>query len=608
MEQKAFPDSIKSRLRSSTVKQNRDYSDSKISAEEKEKKNEENEDELLHSFESMKLDGFLETEEKILDLKIPILVSRKRVLATELEKVFPVFDPDSFSTEKDISTFLTDLCGHNPQEKSFARNYINSDSRGRYAIYRKLSVIELCRGGELNTRIQHFDRDELIRFLGSAGYGEEIDDLVLDQILKMYKSRESVPFESSSASGVSVNELPISQFSINNLPPDSKYSLKLFEFDMEKLELFIINKLFSGARESFDKFFENEIKVLKTFRKALYDMSSFDWDGGYSALLDEEKEFTPLFTIYFSGLISNLPLANLKLNAVLRVKHSLRMEGFEVLMKPPKDETPTAVPPPAPSTGKATPNSRIKSVVLKGCSDLSINDGNIEQKDKTWLYSLAHIELKSLFKKLFLFDSQSNLAKSQLMVESILLAHHLRKPGSRQVILSLLTDVYLGYIGIFHENVFYHTPSARTEKDILLYYLLTLCRATDDELLSFARGGPAALECTRKNAEKITEKEKKTGPAPAKSSTKENPQVKNVKKTNGAGTKRTALQELPKTFGNMHSRKSQMQEVLDINYDEEETLRKQAEYDSFMGSLCARLNGDFYLSKKALQNAYQLKK
>jgi hypothetical protein len=590
------------------MKQNPDYSDSKIFAEEKEK-NDDNEGELLHSLESMKFDGssdvFLEKEETTLDLKLPILVSRKRDLLMELQKL----DPESAdSGSEDISTFLTNL---NAQEKSFAQNYLNSNPSGRLRIFHKFFGTASWKGTELKERIQNFDREELIRFFDSAGYGEEIDDLLLDQILKMYKSRESVPFESSSASGVSMNELQISQFSINNLPADSIYSLKSFEFDMEKLELFIIEKLFAGERDRFDTFIEKEIKVLKIFRKALYDMSSFNWDTYSGRLLDEEKEFTPLFTIYFSGLINELPPGtNLKLNVVQRSKHSLKMGGFPVLMKPSKNETPTAVPPPAPSTGKATPKSRIKKVILKGLSDLSINDGKIEQQDHTWLYSLAHIELKSLFKKLFMCDSHSNLAKSQLMAESILLAHHLQdSPGSRKVILSLLTDVFLGYIGIFHENVFYHSPSARTEKDVLLYYLLTLCRAGDDELLTFARGGPAVVESTSQNPEKFSEKEKKTGPASTESSTKENPQVKSVTEKKGAermGTKRAALHELSKTFGNMNSRKSQ--EVIDINVDEEENLRKQVDHDLFMANLCARLNGDFYLSKQSLQSMHQLKK
>jgi hypothetical protein len=245
---------------------------------------------------------------------------------------------------------------------------------------------------------------------------------------------------------------------------------------------------------------------------------------------------------------------------------------------------------------------------------LSINHSTLNEssEDNRWAHSLAHFELKSLFKKLFLFPSAVALAKSQQMAESIVLSPHLL-PSGRTVVLSVLTDIMVGYIGIFHNNIFHHSSSARTEKDLLLYYLLTLCKATDAELLELTGVAlPMSIDGLKSEHSHSV---KSTAPPARNNSRKKNTKNSNNNNNNNNNenqpnpstktkknrTRSTGLKELPKTFHNViESMNSGEMEIVDINIDVEEEAERQAQHESYLKELFANLNKKSYLSANSL--------
>jgi hypothetical protein len=253
-----------------------------------------------------------------------------------------------------------------------------------------------------------------------------------------------------------------------------------------------------------------------------------------------------------------------------------------------------------------------KKVTLKGCTDLCLNES---EASRPWETSVAHIELKSPYKKLWLNESGSQDAKAQLFAESVLLSgwrKNQRRKGKKEtrsinspdIITSILSDMFLAYLGIFYDGKFYCSQRAENEDDFLLFLLFPLCRASDLDIKSI-------LESSKPEASVHTSPSQSTATilkpssAPVTSTQRTNVSTSRNGRTNNSGKKKqTPLGELNMNSMRVRSvsEKPKKAEIIYINSDDDsDEERRRLEAESMNREMLARYYGESYLSSRALR-------
>ena len=457
-------------------------------------------------------------------------------------------------------------------------------------------------------------RASLLDLLHKSLYGFFSDE-ELGFVVSRYRTRESLAMDSSiGSSSYKGGEMKISQLSISMLPADSEYKFPTLFLDLEEVAKLVCRKLYHNDSSRLEGFLEKEIPVLKQFRKALYELSGINiLEPKLSpSAIQEEQMFTPIFMLYFNGLmdevLGSVESRDLRLFPMIKNNsYILRYPDFPIFDA-----------------------EELRTVTLLGGTDVVIvSSGEIRRKEEEvskkslslkreeldgirWKVSQAHIELKSPYKNLFSYQSTALKAKSQWFGESVLLS----KYSSRKHIISLLTDMFFVYYGIFYRKTFYTTNSYLDEKDVILIYLLSLCSCDGTELESLvSKESPIDVTCkedtaTDKNGKNTSSKSKGDSAKGSKSSKTE---TNRTLKQNKNGTqRRTALEPLsesalnqrwnkqPKQKEKKVSRVVEHQPVININYDSEEEEAESRAAWAHIARLGEIINGLPYLTEEDL--------